>query len=949
MKSLILILIPVILLLYNHAGAQNAPVHPSVVITGTLTGLSKPLRNLSPVNLKNAEVRKQSPSTTPGTILNFDGQNGETGSYFDDIAPSFNGVAGPDHYVQMVSSTWTVYSKTGTLLAGPVDVLQLFGVAHDTAAGAQYREPLVNYDWQAHRFVACCGYFRSNSCLIMIAVSQTADPLGAWYTYTFNLFPGLSDSPKLGVWHDGYYMAFSNSGQDIADMFVFQRDSMLVGRAAKAIGFKNPWRPVGYDPYMVVPPVTTEGTQPPPGFPGLFIGMNDGELGGGTDQLWLYELSVNWTDTSASVFNRVQQLDVQPFNGDFVAASAFIPQKGTKQLLYPAAETMMNAPQYRNFGSYQSIVCCHTVNLGTRRKVHAGIRWYELRKNTGGQWAIRQQNTYCPDSLNRWVGSIAINGRNKISLGYSVSGPDTYPSVRFCGQNTGAYTNAYSFLDIQEDTVINAEFSQTWPAQWGYYSRMAVDPSDDSTFWYTNQYTGPGHQRKSRIASFIYRNYPSVITNKASSIKTNGGTLNGKIIPNGLPTTSYFEWGTTKTYGNSSTVQQNGNGLNMTDLQTDINDLIPGVPYHFRLVGVNRDGTTYGNDMHFIPGGALVTTNPVSSITMTTATSGGNISIDGGAPVTQRGMCWSQNLKPTISDAHTSDGADTGTFISTLTGLLPATDYHLRAYATNWVNTWYGPEITFSTLCAIYPFPFTETFDSQNIPDCWTKTDIPLTENVWQFGTLPYANPSPALSGNYAFAYGDSYNYTQDGDLISPVLDCSAFTDIAVQFDYYFTTTIYSQRIFSFSIDGGREWFDLKSFNTIPENNPARYYTEVPEAAGQPQVRFRWNYIDQSDIGYWAVDNITVSSRSGIRDTGKTDLKVFPNPSNGSFSIAPIKGQKEELSVTVENMSGQVMRRLFLKGSGKYTVDLRPLQGGVYLLRIQTDTWVIEKKIVINP
>ena len=93
-----------------------------------------------------------------------------------------------------------------------------------------------------------------------------------------------------------------------------------------------------------------------------------------------------------------------------------------------------------------------------------------------------------------------------------------------------------------------------------------------------------------------------------------------------------------------------------------------------------------------------VTTAQITSITESSAISGGEITNDGGAPITARGVCWSTVQNPTISDEKTSDGTGSGDFSSSLSGLMENTTYYLRAYATNSKGTAYGPEISFSTI-----------------------------------------------------------------------------------------------------------------------------------------------------------------------------------------------------------------------------------------------------------
>jgi hypothetical protein len=104
----------------------------------------------------------------------------------------------------------------------------------------------------------------------------------------------------------------------------------------------------------------------------------------------------------------------------------------------------------------------------------------------------------------------------------------------------------------------------------------------------------------------------------------------------------------------------------------------------------------------FVVAPPTVLTASVSTITQTSAASGGNVTADGGATVSARGVCWGTSANPTISSSHTSDGSGTGAFTSAITGLSPYTTYHVRAYATNSAGTGYGGDIYFTTLCPSY-------------------------------------------------------------------------------------------------------------------------------------------------------------------------------------------------------------------------------------------------------
>jgi uncharacterized repeat protein (TIGR01451 family) len=134
---------------------------------------------------------------------------------------------------------------------------------------------------------------------------------------------------------------------------------------------------------------------------------------------------------------------------------------------------------------------------------HAGIRWYELRNNNGA-WGIYQQGSYAPDSNHRWMGSIAMDGAGNIGLGFSASGGSAYPSIRYTGRL--AADTPLDEMTQSEAALIAGGGSQTGAGRWGDYSMLAVDPTDDCTFWYTQEYyqatSSTGWQ--TRIGSFKF-------------------------------------------------------------------------------------------------------------------------------------------------------------------------------------------------------------------------------------------------------------------------------------------------------------------------------------------------------------------------------------------------------------------------------------------------------------
>jgi hypothetical protein len=155
---------------------------------------------------------------------------------------------------------------------------------------------------------------------------------------------------------------------------------------------------------------------------------------------------------------------------------------------------------YRNFGDHESLVVNHSVTAGSS----GGVRWYEIQ-NPNGTPAVAQQSTFAPDSKFRWMGSIAMDKAGDIAMGYSVSSSTTNPAIAFTGR---VPTDPSSTMEA-ENTIINGTGSQTGTlTRWGDYSAITVDPVDDCTFWYTNEYLKASgtFNWSTRIANFKFPN-----------------------------------------------------------------------------------------------------------------------------------------------------------------------------------------------------------------------------------------------------------------------------------------------------------------------------------------------------------------------------------------------------------------------------------------------------------
>ena len=319
-------------------------------------------------------------------------------------------------------------------------------------------DPVVVYDqlanrWLLSEFVAQPA--DTEQYAECIAVSTTSSATGSYYLYEFDFGRTFHDYPKLGVWPDAYYMSsneFPDGSQTSAGAgaFAFERAKMLAGQPARVVYFdESAYNPAGGQYIGQLPTDLDGSTLPPAGSPNLFAEIDDASTIPPTDGsdgfvLRLWKFHVDWANPSNSTFGDNGQpsykLPVAPYvrpqcvygYGDCA------PQKGGPQGLDILGDRLMFRMNYRNFGSYASVLLNHTVKADAR----SGIRWYELRIPKGGAPSIYQQGTYAPtDSVTnpiwRWMGSIAQDKNGDIAAGFSASGPNDYPSVRYTGRAAG--------------------------------------------------------------------------------------------------------------------------------------------------------------------------------------------------------------------------------------------------------------------------------------------------------------------------------------------------------------------------------------------------------------------------------------------------------------------------------------------------------------------------------
>jgi hypothetical protein len=426
---------------------------------------------------------------TPTPTLNFEGLgNGEYGFTITGAPPDTEGTVGATQYVQWVNESFAIFNKsTGALIAGPTAGNTLWSGFGGGCQTNNDGDPIVTYDKLAQRWVFSQFSVSTTPFLQCIAVSTTSDATGTYNRYSFQ-YSNFDDYPKMAVWPDAYYETFNmfNGNTFVgADACAYNRAAMLAGTTATQVCFQQ-----GSGVGGLLPSDLDGTTAPPAGSPDYMVYF-------GTNNLNLFKFHVDFTTPANSTFTGPTVIGVAAFS-PVCGGGTCIPQPGTTNTLDSLADRLMFRLAYRNFGSHESLVVNHSVVAGSS----GGVRWYEIQ-NPNGTPVVAQQSTFAPDSNYRWMGSIAMDQSGDMALGYSVSSSSVSPSVRFTGR---VPTDPASTMETEVNLVSGSGSESTGLTRWGDYSAMQVDPVDDCTFWYTQEYmkTTGTFNWNTRISSFKF-------------------------------------------------------------------------------------------------------------------------------------------------------------------------------------------------------------------------------------------------------------------------------------------------------------------------------------------------------------------------------------------------------------------------------------------------------------
>jgi hypothetical protein len=325
------------------------------------------------------------------------------------------------------------------------------------------------------------------------AVSTGPDPLGTYYRYAFarSLFP---DYPRPAVWPDGYYVPTSTGDTVIQKhVCIADRNKMLAGQSATE-------QCLVIDGVNFLNNADIDGQKvPPKGAPNIMMAAGGTQLKKvfEDDGIYAWKVHVDWNNSSNTKVEGPVKIPVAPYhylcNGQLTHC---VSQPGTSVRLDVQGDKLMQRLVYRRIGRRESIVAVHCIYS----KAGGGIRWYEFRLDKRRNPYLYQEGTYAPDGFYRFLPSADTDRNGDIGIGYSFGGVPNFPGQRFVARLA---KDPKGVLTVKETVLAEGQASQTDGFRWEDYTTMAMDPSDDCTFWYVGDYLRQGDKDyRTRIGAF---------------------------------------------------------------------------------------------------------------------------------------------------------------------------------------------------------------------------------------------------------------------------------------------------------------------------------------------------------------------------------------------------------------------------------------------------------------
>ena len=780
--------------------------------------------------------------------------------------PDTVGDVGPHHYIQAVNTAIGIYDKSGQLLRAVTfdDFFDGTGTPCDDDNGG---DPIVIYDALADRWlISDLSY--PGPYYECIAVSATGDPLGEWYQYGFIVHQtSMNDYPKWGMWPDAYYMSanmFAGNNWDGVRVWAVDRAALIAGLPLREVHFDIS-AASGYG--GLLPANWRGGPLPPSGSPNYFASV-DMDWSGTNDVFHIWKFSVDWGNTANSTFTGPTDLTVNTFDWALDCGASgreCIPQQGTTQQLDALSDRLMMQLQYRNSGGHESLWANHTVDVDSVNDI-AGIRWYEIR-DPGGTPTIYQQGDYGSSgsgATERWMGSLAVDGQENMALGYSASSGSMYPAIRYTGR---AATATLGTLNEPERTLIAGSGSQTDINRWGDYSAMTIDPVDDCTFWYTNEYyQTTGTDWQTRIGHF---RFDQCTTNYLWGTVYDANTLRG-----------IGDASVRATHQTSNTVYLRSSGP-IGGYRMPLAQGIYSVTASAYGYIPNTVTATIASDAQ-----ADIPLSPAAFYTVTGVVTDANTGYPLRAHITVVGDPVNPLAPGNETWSRWVDGAYTLTLAAHITytldvraeGYVPAVRTVAPLAGDVNANFDLQPDMETCTALGYESLVFLgEDFDPSGIPTTtWTVVDNAGSGCVWRDDDPGWEGNNTGGSGLFAIVDSDACGSVDvDTELRSPAFDSSGYPATILEFKTEFW--YYSDEVADVDVYDGSSWNNVSRWSGVDVPGPHTERVDITSAAnGASDARVRFHYYNANYDWYWEVDDVQIYTCRVVTGTAILDPDYIP-------------------------------------------------------------------------
>jgi hypothetical protein len=446
------------------------------------------------------------------------------------VPPDTNGDIGTNEYVQWINTSWAVFDRvTGVRTSGPTagnsfwSSFPVTSRCRTTNSG----DPIALWDDRAQRWLMtqfttpAAGTNIGSQC---VAVSQTADPLGAYNLYEF-IWPAFGDYPHFGIWNDesgsqsAYVLVTHEFNLTPVQQFLgaafiaLDREAMLAGEPATSVRFP------GNDAYGAMPAHLDGSLSAPAGACPAIIHFDSIS----SDYLF-WDLCVDWETPANASISAMQRV---PAGTPFVSNFTAIPQAGSAVPLDSFGSNLMYKASAWAYAPGSPTTISLVVNHAVMADEDSGaVKWvhFDLKPDgttldrmfgygfdpdapAGLRKAIVQEGAFAPDDNTRWMAGIAVDRNLNIGLGHNVGSAAISPKIGVTGRT---FSDPRGEMRGEQECTPGTTGSQTGSfggrGRWGDYSSMSVDPADECTFWFTGEYyaTTSTSSWSTRICTFKF-------------------------------------------------------------------------------------------------------------------------------------------------------------------------------------------------------------------------------------------------------------------------------------------------------------------------------------------------------------------------------------------------------------------------------------------------------------